>query len=489
MSFSFASVKISTHARTHRTTTETRRCVERHASRVDAITRGRTLTALRSKRSVASRRWGRDATRRVTVTVRKDGMPTDDDGDAGRTEDASGTWEKITKLAATPGMCDLGQGWPDFGANATARRAAAEALTSDDARANQYSAVIGSPRLIEALLKYYRATGFDLDAAYGEGEESVVVTASATEGLYGAFQAALRERSGERDEVVFIEPGFPWYHAFVKDLGGKSVAVRAQPPEFAIDIEGVRRVVSSQTCAIVHCSPHNPSGHIATMEELKALAAIAEERGIPIISDEVYERCVFDGSDPHVRMATVSEYARRNTVTVGSASKLLNLTGWRVGWVVGPPEWMGKIKGFHSLASYCAPTPLQLGVAAALDEIVAESVSGRVEPDENAAVMQRNAAVLGRALETVGIDVFYPSGGYFLVCSVQRTGLTDADWVVCLAERARVASVPMSVFFLPDGPSPPRHLVRFAVCKVPATIDEAARRIVAHASEIGPSNV
>jgi N-succinyldiaminopimelate aminotransferase len=409
-------------------------------------------------------------------------------GDKG-TEDASGTWEKITKLAATPGMCDLGQGWPDFGANATARRAAAEALTSDDARANQYSAVIGSPRLIEALLKYYRATGFDLDEAYGKGEESVVVTASATEGLYGAFQAALRERPGERDEVVFIEPGFPWYHAFVKDLGGKSVAVRAHPPEFAIDIEGVRKAVSSRTCAIVHCSPHNPSGHIATMEELKALAAIAEERGIPIISDEVYERCVFDGSDPHVRMATVSEYARRNTVTVGSASKLLNLTGWRVGWVVGPPEWTSKIKGFHSLASYCAPTPLQLGVAAALDEIVAESVSGRVEPDENAAVMQRNAAVLGRALETIGIDVFYPSGGYFLVCSVQRTGLSDAEWVVRLAELALVASVPMSVFFLPDGPSPPRHLVRFAVCKIPDTIDEAARRIVAHGGQIGPSNV
>ena len=103
--------------------------------------------------------------------------------------------------------------------------------------------------------------------------------------------------------------------------------------------------------------------------------------------------------------------------------------------------------------------------------------------------MQRNAAVLGHALETIGIDVFYPSGGYFLVCSVQRTGLSDAEWVVRLAERALVASVPMSVFFLPDGPSPPRHLVRFAVCKIPDTIDEAARRIVAHGGQIGPSNV
>jgi aspartate/methionine/tyrosine aminotransferase len=212
-------------------------------------------------------------------------------------------------------------------------------------------------------------------------------------------------------------------------------------------------------------------------KELEGIAAIAEEKDLIVISDEVYERSVFDPALEHVRLATIGNM-RDRTVTIGSASKLLNLTGWRVGWAVGPPTIIDAIKSAHGLMSYAAPTPLQLGVAAALNEISADETAprGRVVADENAAVMATNARTLARALEDAGLTVYHPDGGYFLTCEVSTTGLSDVDFCVELASRAKVAAVPLSVFFLPAD-DVPASLVRFAVCKKPDTVRESADRI------------
>jgi len=380
-------------------------------------------------------------------------------------------------------MCDLGQGYPDFGENVTARRVARDALlgTTDDVRANQYSAVSGTSRLVRALERYYRRTGYDLRAgSIASKEECVVVTCSATEALYGALKAAI-EKPG--DEIVFVAPYFPWYFAITQDLGGKSVAVRSEAPNFAIDVEALRAAITPRTKLIVHCSPHNPSGHVATRAELEGIASVAEEFNLNVLADEVYERSVF-GDREHVRLATIGNM-RERTVTLGSASKLLNLTGFRVGWAVGPPALISPIKSSHALMSYCAPTPLQIGVAAALEEISDRAVAGRVSSDDNAQVMRENATALAAALRDVGLEVYPPDGGYFLVASCAPLGLTDMEFCLALAEHAKVAAVPMSVFYLEsESASAPKSLVRFAVCKVRATIDESASRIRAHAREL-----
>ena len=401
------------------------------------------------------------------------------------TNDAAAAWERITALASAPGACDLGQGWPDFGSNRTAVAAATRAMTAGDARAHQYAPVRGRAECVRALVEYYAKTGYDVrrpvdGGGVDDGSSCVVVTASATEALYGAFQGALRRTPG-RDEIVFVEPFFPWYRAIADDLGGKSVVVRAEASDgFAIDVDAVRAACDARkTALLVMCSPHNPTGHCATRAELEGIAKIAEDLDLIVLSDEVYERAVFDdGGREHVRLATIGNM-RERCVTLGSASKLLNVTGWRVGWAVGPKELIDPIKSAHSLMSYSAPTPLQIGVAAALDEISA-TATGRVEADENAAVMRANAQTLGKALEDVGMRVFYPQGGYFLTCDVSSTGLTDMEFCELLAARARVAAVPMSVFFL-NAPDIPRSLVRFAICKIPETCAESARRIRAHA--------
>lgn len=313
-------------------------------------------------------------------------------------DDAAATWERIVRLASAPDVCDLGQGWPDFGESVAATTAAARAMTGGDARANQYAPVRGRKELTEALMRYYERTGYSVGS-----EESIVVTCSGTEALYGAFQAAMRAAPEGAREFVFVEPFFPWYKAIADDVGATCVVIRAIAEDgFVVDVDAIRRAcVSGRTCAIVSCSPHNPSGHVLSRKELEGIAAIAEEKDLFVISDEVYERSVFDPALEHVRLATIGDM-RDRTVTIGSASKLLNLTGWRVGWAVGPPKMIDAIKSAHSLMSYAAPTPLQLGVAAALDEISADARSprGRVVPDENAAVMADNARTLATRSKT-----------------------------------------------------------------------------------------
>ncbi len=392
-------------------------------------------------------------------------------------DDAAATWERIVRLASAPDVCDLGQGWPDFGESVAATTTAARAMTGGDARANQYAPVRGRKELTEALMRYYERTGYFVGS-----EESVVVTCSGTEALYGAFQAAMRAAKDCAREFVFVEPFFPWYKAIADDVGATCVVIRARAEDgFVVDVDAIRRAcVSGRTCAIVSCSPHNPSGHVLSRKELEGIAAIAEEKDLFVISDEVYERSVFDPALEHVRLATIGDM-RDRTVTIGSASKLLNLTGWRVGWAVGPPKMIDAIKSAHSLMSYAAPTPLQLGVAAALDEISADARSprGRVVPDENAAVMADNARTLAHALEDAGLTVYHPEGGYFLTCDVSSTGASDVDFCVELASRAKVAAVPLSVFFLPSA-DVPRSLVRFAVCKKSDTVRESADRIRRH---------
>lgn len=194
-------------------------------------------------------------------------------------------------------------------------------------------------------------------------------------------------------------------------------------------------------------------------------------------------------------MADMSGMENR-TLTIGTSSKLLCLSGWRVGWMMGPPELIGAVRMMHSYATFCAPTPLQLGVAAALDGIAKEAEdnlkntdgigggsSGALVPDATAAVMSKNASVLAAALRDTGLRVFDPWGGYFLVADVAPLSLTSVEYCRQLANGpAKVAAVPLDVFYDPtkvEDP-PPETFVRFAVCKKPETIQAAAAAIRAN---------
>merc|ERR1712216_347468 len=396
-------------------------------------------------------------------------------------------WAEITALSRQEGVIDIGQGYPDFGSNAIAKRSAKRAISMDektisgdvpDARANQYAPIPGTADMLDAVKRYYRDTARNVSSV-DESRDSSLVTTSATEGLYVVFRALLNKG----DEVMTLSPFFPWYLAHATVTECTLLGVPLNPEDgFAVTEELLERAYAKSNKRVkifVHCSPHNPTGHCASEEELEIIARFCRNHKIVAIADEVYERSTFLESKPHLRLR---EYLPERTVTVGTSSKLMNLSGWRVGWIYGPKVIVDACNIFHPYASFSTPTPLQAGVADALNDICDRAKPGEgVTPDENAQILASNAQILASALTASGLKVYPPEGGFFLVASVKNIKSVDGDAIqYCknLARRgAKVSAVPMPPFYAPSSPENPTDLVRFAICKKRETIAEAARRI------------
>jgi len=396
-------------------------------------------------------------------------------------------WAEITALSRQEGVIDIGQGYPDFGSNAIAKQSAKRAISMDektisgdvpDARANQYAPIPGTADMLDSVKRYYRDTARNVSSV-DESRDSSLVTTSATEGLYVVFRALLNKG----DEVMTLSPFFPWYLAHATVTECTLLGVPLNPEDgFAVTEEMLERAYAKSNKRVkifVHCSPHNPTGHCASEEELEIIARFCRNHKIVAIADEVYERSTFLESKPHLRLR---EYLPERTVTVGTSSKLMNLSGWRVGWIYGPKVIVDACNIFHSYASFSTPTPLQAGVADALNDICDRAKPGEgVTPDENASILASNAQILASALTASGLKVYPPEGGFFLVASVKNIKSVDGDAIqYCknLARRgAKVSAVPMTPFYDPSSPENPTDLVRFAICKKRETIAEAARRI------------
>jgi N-succinyldiaminopimelate aminotransferase len=396
-------------------------------------------------------------------------------------------WAEITALSRQEGVIDIGQGYPDFGSNAIAKQSAKRAISMDektisgdvpDARANQYAPIPGTADMLDSVKRYYRDTARNVSSV-DESRDSSLVTTSATEGLYVVFRALLNKG----DEIMTLSPFFPWYLAHATVTECTLLGVPLNPEDgFAVTEEMLERAYAKSNKRVkifVHCSPHNPTGHCASEEELEIIARFCRNHKIVAIADEVYERSTFLESKPHLRLR---EYLPERTVTVGTSSKLMNLSGWRVGWIYGPKVIVDACNIFHSYASFSTPTPLQAGVADALNDICDRAKPGEgVTPDENAQILASNAQILASALTASGLKVYPPEGGFFLVASVKNIKSVDGDAIqYCknLARRgAKVSAVPMTPFYDPSSPENPTDLVRFAICKKRETIAEAARRI------------
>ncbi len=386
-------------------------------------------------------------------------------------------WSEILALAK-PGVINLGQGFPDFSGHGTAREAALAALSSESG--DQYTPITGSERLRRSLSDLYRVmypewpkasdgAGRALDPA-----SEVCVTTSGTEAIYTAILGLV----DPGDEVVFFEPFFPWYLPCIRLAGGVPRPVMLQPPDFDLGAAeaAVRAAFSPRTKLCIVNTPHNPTGRVASAAELELVASLCREHDAVCLSDEVYEACIYPGG-AHRRMCEVGGMWER-TLTVGSASKLLSLTGWRVGWVSGPAELVKAASTMHSYTTFCPPGPLQEGVAAALDAEAAKLGTAGDEPFEGrAALMHRNWTTLADALRAAGWAVCPSSAGYFLLADVSASGMADLEFCKWLAAEHKVAAVPLSAFFCADSAGRPTSLVRFAVCKEAETVELAAKAL------------
>eukprot|EP00667_Euglena_gracilis_P010989 EG_transcript_11207 len=376
---------------------------------------------------------------------------------------ATHAWAELMALARSrPNIIDLGQGYPDFEGAAVARVKAADVVLKEP-KLNQYSQIGGLPILNQAISQLYRHKyGATLDPA-----TEVVSTCGGTESLYCLFQALI----DPGDKVLIFEPFFPWYLPDVKLAGGDPLVVPLREPDFTLDGDAVRAAFAQRPKLVVVNTPHNPTGRVLTKEDLQLIADLCVKHDVIAVSDEAYETITFPGY-PHLRLADFPGM-RERTVTMGTASKLLSLTGWRVGWLTGPKDLIAPIRTIHSYVSFCPPTPLQVGVTNAILALIDDPAAQR-ESEDVALLLADNAKTLAEALNAMqGVNVFPPQGGYFLVANIAQTGMADIAFCRWLIEEKNINATPMSIFYSPRPAGQPCTSVRFAICKRRETIEQA----------------
>ena len=358
-------------------------------------------------------------------------------------------FERMSLAAAQHQAINLGQGFPDFGWPEPILDAAAAALSEGS---NQYAPSRGLPVLREAVADHYRRHhGLDL------GAEGVCVTSGATEALAAAILATVEPG----DEVIVMTPAYDAYAPLVRRAGGVVREVALAPPGWRIEHAAIETAVTPRTRAIIFNNPHNPTGRLFDAAELEAVARVAREHELIVISDEVWEHLLLDGQD-FVPLAALDGMAAR-TIKCGSAGKIFSLTGWKIGWVAAAPEMATLAARAHQFLTFASAPNLQAAVAYGLAE-----GDGWIEPMRERFARARDRMRDG--LEAVGFAVLPSAATYFLIVDLAASGIRidDEAFASLAVEQAGVAVVPLSPFATDNAP---RHLVRLCFAKRDATID------------------
>jgi N-succinyldiaminopimelate aminotransferase len=366
---------------------------------------------------------------------------------------------EMSALALSTGAINLGQGFPDTDGPEEVREAAVRALR--DGLGNQYPPGPGVPELRTAIAAHQqRRYGLSYDP-----DTEVLVTAGATEAIAASLLALVEPG----DEVIALEPYYDSYAACIAMAGGRRVPVTLRPDDgrFRLDLDELRDAVTDRTRLLLINTPHNPTGTVLTRAELAAIAELAVERDLLVVTDEVYEHLVFDDAE-HVPPATFPGM-RERTVTIGSAGKTFSFTGWKVGWVTGSRELVTAVRTAKQYLTYVSAGPFQYAVAEALS--LPDSYFDGFRAD-----LSRKRDLLGDGLRTAGFEVYQPRGTYFITTDITPFGEKDAHrFCRALPERCGVVAIPNSVFY--DDPDAGRSQVRFAFCKRDDVLHEAAVRL------------
>ncbi|HYO32898.1 MAG TPA: pyridoxal phosphate-dependent aminotransferase [Nocardioidaceae bacterium] len=363
---------------------------------------------------------------------------------------------EMSALALRTNSINLGQGFPDEDGPEEVVEAAVTALRSGR---NQYAPGPGIPELRRAIAGHQaRFYGMELDP-----DSEVVVTTGATEAIAAALLALVEPG----DEVVALEPYYDSYAACIAMAGGVRVPVTLRAPTFRLDPDALRAAITPRTTVLLINSPHNPTGTVLNATELQAVAEVAREHDLLVITDEVYEHLTF-GDAVHVPLATL-DGMRERTLTISSGGKSFSFTGWKVGWAVGPPDLVRATLMAKQYLTFTSGAPLQPAIAVALgmdDLYFSEFRAG----------MQAKRDQLCEGLRAIGFDVFEPEGTYFVTTDIRPLGYDDgADFCLRLPERCGVVAIPHEVFY--DDKAAGRPLVRWAFCKRESVLDDAIGRL------------
>ena len=362
----------------------------------------------------------------------------------------------MSQLAQQHQAVNLGQGFPDFEGPQALRDALAAAMNSGK---NQYAPMTGVPRLREQIaLKTERLYGRHVNP-----DTEVTVTSGATEALFAAIAAVVRPG----DEVIVLDPCYDSYEPAIELQGARAVHVPLRLPDFAVDWQRVGDAVTPRTRLIMVNSPHNPSGAVFSAEDLEALAEITRQQDILVLSDEVYEHIVFDGS-PHQSVLRHAELAERSFV-VSSFGKTYHCTGWKVGYCVAPRALSAEFRKVHQYLTFCTFAPAQWAFADVLE----------ADPQhylDLPAFYQTKRDRFRELLAGSRFQLLPVGGAYFQLADYaaisDKDDLNFCEWLV---REAGVAAIPVSAFC---ETAPEARLVRFCFAKSDDTLRAAAERLV-----------
>jgi aspartate/methionine/tyrosine aminotransferase len=365
---------------------------------------------------------------------------------------------EMSQLANEHGAVNLGQGFPDFPGPSFLKEAAKAAL---DADLNQYAVSHGAPRLRAAIAKTWNDQhGMDIDP-----EREVTVTSGATEAIFDAVQAL----AAAGDELVVFEPFYDSYLPSAIMASASLRVVTLRPPDWSFDPEEAAAAFGPRTRLLLLNTPHNPTGKVFNRSELAILAELCQRWDVIALTDEVYERIVFDEAE-HVLLATLPGMWER-TLTVNSTGKTFSMTGWKVGYAIGPARLTAPLRTVHQFVTFASATPFQEAMATALEQAPELDYYTDLSRDYH-----RRRDALKIVLDGANLPTLAVSGAYFLMSDVSHLGF-ESDVAFCrwLTAEIGVAAVPPSAFYLDPARAP--LLARFCFAKRAETIQLAAERL------------
>ncbi len=363
---------------------------------------------------------------------------------------------EMTRVAREHDAINLAQGFPDFSAPQRLKDAACDAIQAD---INQYAITWGSPRMRDALVaKYERWYGMAVD-----GEREITVTCGATEAMASIMLAVI----DPGDEVVVLEPFYENYGPDTILSAAKPAFLPLEPPDFRLNLQRLRSLVTDRTRAIVVNTPNNPTGRVFDRGELQAIADVCRAHDLLAITDEIYEHIFYEGE--HIPMATL-DGMRDRTITVSGLSKTFSITGWRIGTIIAPADLTDAIRKVHNFLTVGAPAPLQEACAAGMSELGGDYYETMIEE------YRERRDVLYDGLIAAGFACKKPEGAYYVLADFSAlSDEPDDEFSRRLTREGGVAPVPGSSFY--SDPEHGRSLVRFAFCKRVETLEAAGERL------------
>ncbi|MBD2724597.1 methionine aminotransferase [Hymenobacter armeniacus] len=367
---------------------------------------------------------------------------------------------QMTLLAQETGAINLAQGFPDYDPpQALLEALARHARTPGH---HQYAPMPGLPRLREAIAA--QVARLQPDAPAPDPATEITLTAGATEALYAVLAAVVRPG----DEVLVFEPAYDLYGPAIRLQGGVPRYVRLPAPHFRPDWDAVRRVVSARTRLVLVNTPHNPSGAVFSNEDWDALAKLLAGTNTLVLSDEVYEHLVFDGT--RHRSARQHPELRERSFVLSSFGKTYHATGWKVGYCIAPPALTTEVRRVHQFLTFAVNTPTQHALADALEADPADAHARGL-----AAFYQAKRDQFRALLTEGGWDLLPVPGGYFQLARYDAfSPASDLAFAQYLAREKGVAVIPVSAFYhngFDEG------LIRFCFAKEATTLEAAAARL------------